>query len=196
MADPKSVVVIAGPTGSGETTITKEIIKRFPVRVERLVTATTRAPRPGETNGVDYYFFTPEEFARYDAQGKILEKTYIPNRDTYYGTYAPDLQDKIRSGKIVVVNPDIVGARYYKEHFQATTIFILPESIDALERRIRERNPELSDLEVAKRRENAAAEIEHEQSFYDYTVTNADGALARAVDEVVAILKKEGYTLG
>jgi guanylate kinase len=191
----KQVVVIAGPTGSGETTITNEIVKRFPSRAERLVTATTRPPRTGEQHGVDYYFLSPEEFAKCDAEGGILEKTYIANRNTYYGTYAADLHEKIASGKIVIVNPDLVGARYYKDHFNAATIFIVPQSIDALERRIRQRNPELSDAEIGKRRANAQAEIENEESFYDYKVTNVDGKLSDAVDEVLAILKKEGYNL-
>ena len=191
----RQVVVIAGPSGSGETTITNEIVKRFPNRVKRLVTATTRPPRAGEKNGVDYYFLTNEEFARSKERGDILESTYIPNRNTYYGTYAPDLKKKIDSGNIVFVNPDIVGARYYREKFNAVTIFIVPESIDALKRRIIERNPELGDEEVAKRRANAESEIRDEQSFYDYTVRNADGKLEDTVHDVMDIIRKEGYTL-
>ncbi len=191
----RDVVVIAGPTGSGETTITNEIVSLFPTRIRRLVTATTRPPRSGEKNGLDYYFFSKEEFEEEKAAGNIPESTYIENRDTYYGTYAPDLERKIREGYIVVINPDIVGARYYKEKYNAACIFIAPESIDSLEHRIRERNPELSNEEIAKRRANAEAEIKNEQSFYDYTVVNADGKLKQAVDEIVAILKKEGYNL-
>jgi guanylate kinase len=191
----KQVVVIAGPTGSGETTITNEIVKRFPEKVKRLVTATTRAPRAGEKNGVDYYFLNDEEFAREKEKGGILESTYITNRNTYYGTYAQDLKEKISSGKIVVVNPDIVGARYFKENFNAVAIFIVPESLDAIERRIKERNPELSERDIAKRRANAEAEIRNEESFYDYKVVNADGKLEKAVEEVVAILSKEGYNI-
>jgi guanylate kinase len=191
----KQVLVIAGPTGSGETTVTNEIVSLFPTRVRRLVTATTREPRSGERNGADYYFFSKEEFEEEKAAGKILESTYIPNRDTYYGTYAPDLERKLNEGYIVVVNPDLVGMRYYKEHYGAASVFIVPESIDALEKRIRHRNPELSDAEIAKRRENAAAEIQNEESFYDYKVTNADGKLDEAVREVVEIMRKEGYNL-
>lgn len=190
----RQVVVIAGPTGSGETTITNEIVRRF-ARVKRLVTATTRPPRSGEQHGVDYYFFTKEEFAREKEAGRILESTYIPNRDTYYGTYAPDLEKKLAAGSIVVINPDIVGAKYYKEHYGAVTIFIAPEAIDALIRRIRERSPELSEQEIAHRRENAQREMENEQAFYDHVVVNADGKLSEAVDAVVEILKQEGYTL-
>ena len=191
----KQVVVIAGPSGSGESTITNEIISRFPNRVKRLVTATTRPPRVGEKSGVDYYFFTKEEFEREKKSGAILESTYIKNRDTYYGTYAPDLRAKIDSGNIIIVNPDIVGARYYKARYNAITIFIIPESIDSLESRIRERNPELSYPEIARRRANGEEEIRNEKSFYDYSVVNADGKLEQAVEETVDILKKEGYNL-
>ena len=190
----RQVVVIAGPTGSGESTITNQIVNAYP-RVKRLVTATTRSPRPGEIHGTDYYFFTKEGFGKEKAQGNILESTYIENRDTYYGTYKPDLDAKLAEGSTVIINPDIVGAKFYKERYKAMTIFILPESISAIEKRLRQRNPEFSDADIAKRRANAEAEIVNEKSFYDYVVTNKDGKLDETVDEVVAILKKEGYTL-
>ena len=191
----RQIVVVAGPTGSGESTITNEIVRRFPTEVTRLVTATTRPPRVGETHGVDYYFFSKKEFEREKNEGRILESTYIENRDTYYGTYGPDLEKKIADGYIIVINPDIVGAKYYKKNYDAVTIFIVPENIDALEKRIRERSPELSEEEITHRRENAAREMRDEKSFYEYVVTNADGKLEQSVAEVIAILKKEGYTL-
>lgn len=191
----KQVVVVAGPSGSGESTVTQHIIDRYPYCVQRLVTATTRVPRAGEKNGTDYYFFTKDEFAREQKKGHILESTYIKNRDTYYGTYAPDLKKKVASGNIVIVNPDLVGARYYKDHYSAVTVFIVPENVEALERRIRERSPELSEKEIAHRKENAVREMQKERSFYDYVVVNADGKLEEAVESVVAILRKEGYTL-
>jgi len=191
----KQVIVIAGPSGSGESTVTQNIIDLYPSRVKRLVTATTRPPRAGEKSGTDYYFFSKDEFENEKERGNILESTYIKNRDTYYGTYAPDLEEKIASGNIVIVNPDLVGARYYKDNYAAVTIFIVPEDVGALERRIRERSPDLSEKEIAHRKENAVREMQKEQSFYDYVVVNADGKLDEAVQRVVAILKKEGYNL-
>jgi guanylate kinase len=189
------VVVIAGPSGSGESTITHAILKRFPERVTRLVTATTRAPRAGEENGVDYYFFSKEEFQQRIKDGDILENTYIKNRDTYYGTFKPELDAKLISGYIVIMNPDLVGAKYFKQNYDAITIFIAPESLDALSARLRARNPEFTDADIADRRHNAEVEMQEEKPFYDYTVLNADGKLNDAISEVVEILKKEGYHL-
>ncbi|HEY4513738.1 MAG TPA: guanylate kinase [Candidatus Paceibacterota bacterium] len=191
----KQVAVISGPTGSGETTITNVIIARFPKRASRLVTATTRPPRDDEVHGRDYYFLSKDEFKQATLDGRIPEYTYTENRDTYYGSYLPDLEEKLAGGLVIFVNADIVGAKYYKNRFASVNIFVVPESIEALERRIRERSPGLGDAEIKHRKENAIAEIEKEKSYYDYVVVNADGKLDEAVDEVVEILKKEGYTL-
>lgn len=193
-ATGKQVLVVAGPTGSGESTITNAIIARFP-RFTRLVTATTRPPRSGEEPNVHYYFFTKDEFKAKEVAGEMLETTYHANRDVYYGTYAPDLKAKLDAGRIVIVNPDVVGARYYKEHYHATTVFIAPTSVDALIARIRLRNPEMSEEELALRRDNAEAEIRDEKPFYDYVVVNEDGKLDDAIEAVVEILRKEGYSL-
>ena len=105
------ILVIAGPTGCGESTITKEIIKQFP-RFKRLVTATTRMPRLNEKNEIDYYFFSKQEFQNEIKKGNILEYTYIENRDTYYGTYKKDLENKLNNGFSIIINPDIVGAKF------------------------------------------------------------------------------------
>lgn len=193
-AKPKQIAVIAGPTGSGESTITKAIIDRCP-NAARLVTATTRAPRAGEEHGKDYYFFSKEDFLQKQQAGEILEVTYIENRDTYYGAYGPDLADKLAKGNIVLVNPDIVGAKFYKERYNATTIFILPGDLNELPARLRARNPEMSEEEIAKRYENAVSEVRDERSFYDYEVVNANGKLEDAVLATISILEKEGYNI-
>jgi guanylate kinase len=190
----KRVLVIGGPTGSGETTITNEIIKLFSV-FTRLVTATSRKPRNGEKEGIDYYFFSKGEFEKNIANGNIIEYTYIENRDNYYGTYKPDLDEKIEKGFNVIVNVDIVGAKYYKENYNATTIFIKPESIEELKERLANRDKNIDPEELNKRIENAENEIKNEMDFYDYIVINADGKLEAAIEEIIDILKKENYTL-
>lgn len=192
----KNVIAISGPTGSGESTITHKLIERFPGRMVRLVTATTRPPRDGEKDTVDYYFFSKEKFLALEQQGEILEKGYIPNRDVYYGTYRTDLENKLAAGFIVITNQQIVGTRYMRDHYDALTIFIEPGSLAELEGRIRSRSPELSDDEIHNRLKNAEDEIMTEGPEYQYHVINADGHLEEALDQIVEILKKEGYVLG
>lgn len=189
----KQVLVIGGPTGSGESTVTNAIIKQYPDKFVRLVTATTRAPRGGEQNKVDYHFLTTQEFLNALERGDILEHTYVPNRDTYYGTYKPDLDEKISRGLTVIVNPDIVGTRYFRKHYGATTLFIEPASVAELEGRLIARNPDLPLEEIRKRLENAQNEIDSEGPEYDYRVTNANGKLDEAIQQVLGILSKEGY---
>jgi guanylate kinase len=190
----KKVFVIGGPTGSGESTITNAIIKRFPV-FTRLVTATSRTSRNNEKNKIDYYFFSKEEFEKQIGDGNIIEYTFIKNRDAYYGTYKPDLDEKIAKGFNVIVNVDIVGAKYYKENYNATTIFIKPEFIEELRERLANRDKNIDPEELNKRIENAENEIKNEMDFYDYVVVNANGKLEEAVEKTFDILKKENYSL-
>ena len=192
----RQVLVIAGPTGSGESTITDELLRRYSGKIQRLITATTRSPRHGEEDGVNYYFFDKKTFFAKQQSGEILESTYVSNRDTYYGSCKDDLEKKLVGGKIVIVNSDIVGAKFYKTHYNATTIFILPTHMEELSGRLQRRNPEMSNEELRKRTEDAEREIHDDQSFYDYTVTNADGKLEASIDEVVSILVREGYDIG
>jgi len=183
------VLIIAGPTGCGESTITREIIKKFP-NFARLVTATTRSPRLNEKDGIDYYFFTKSKFEGEIKKGNILEYTYVKNRDTYYGTYKNDLEDKLSKGLNVIVNPDVVGAKFFKKEYGAITIFVKPDSIESLKNRLIKREPDISQIELEKRLANAENEIKNEEQFYDYTVINAEGKSNEAVEEVAEIIKK------
>lgn len=193
-APDKRVVVIAGPSGSGKNTIIREIEKRVP-NCARLVTATTRAMRPGEQDGVDYHFFTIERFDEETANGNIPEHRYVPALDTHYGVYLPDLEQKIRNHPLVFAQVDIEGARYLKEHYDATTIFIMPESIGQFRSRLRARNPEWSQKEFEARMKISEEEMRVHAPQYDYRVVNADGSLHETVEAVMAILQKEGYNL-
>ena len=190
----KNVVVIAGPAGGGKNSIIDEIISRYP-DCARLVTATTRTPRPGEIDGVDYHFLSEDKFLMALAIGDIPEHRFIEKLNTHYGTYLPDIRTKLAAGKTIVAHLDIIGARYLKKHFNATTIFILPDSFEFLEGRVRARNPQTTDYEVKTRMDIARVEIQDHAPEYDHRVVNKNGKIAIAVDEVVAIMKKEGYTL-
>ncbi|OIO48307.1 MAG: hypothetical protein CO042_00115 [Parcubacteria group bacterium CG_4_9_14_0_2_um_filter_41_8] len=185
------VLVISGPTGSGESTVTNEIIKQYPNFV-RLTTATTRPKRLKEKDKVDYYFFTEDEFKREIECGNIIE--YQNNRNgVYYGSYKPDLEKKFASEKIVIVNPDIVGTRFYKKHYHAPTIFIAPESIDDIRTRLLNREPNMDSEQLASRLAYAQQEIKEESPYYDYQVINRQNKLDQTIAKVIEILKKEGF---
>ena len=190
----KQVVVIAGPSGSGKNVIIEEIIRSYP-NCARLVTATTRAKRPGEVDGVDYHFFSQERFDSELTSGNIPEHRFVPGLGTYYGTYIPDLEERVAQGKIVFAQVDIEGARLLKKKYGAVTIFIMPESIGQFKTRLRARSPEWSKKEFEERMRISEDELRLHAPQYDYRVVNADGALKNTVDEVIAILKKEGYNL-
>ena len=190
----KQVVVIAGPSGSGKNVVINEILKRYSNCV-RLVTATTRAPRPAEREGVDYYFLSQEQFDAGLAEGDIPEHRFVPALNTYYGIYLPDLDKKITQGKIIFAQVDIEGARLLKERYGATTIFIMPESLEQFKGRLHTRSPEWSEAEFQARMKVTEEELRTHAPQYDYRVVNANGKLEDTVREVVDIMRKEGYNL-
>ena len=190
----KQVVVIAGPSGSGKNSVIDALIAQCP-RCERLVTATTRAPREGEKNGVDYHFLSKEEFTRALERGDILEHRYVEALDTHYGAYKPDLESRLALGETVLAHLDIIGARYLKEHYNATTIFILPDSFERLEERVRGRNKGMTDEEIEARMRIARVEMDEHAPEYDYQIVNENGKLDQTVAKVLEILRKEEYTL-
>ncbi len=191
----KQVVVIAGPSGSGKNAVIDRIMKEHHNCV-RLVTATTRMMRPGEQDGVDYHFLTQEKFDEELAAGNIPEHRFVPALNTYYGIYLPDLQKRIAEGKTVFAQVDIEGAKLLKERYQATTIFIMPESLEQFHGRLRVRNPEWSEKEFEARMKITEDEVRMHAPQYDYRVVNADGKLGETVQALVEIMQKEGYNLG
>lgn len=184
-----NLFIISGPSGSGESTITGEIIRKFP-NFKKLVTATTRSPRNSEKNGKDYYFFSEHEFEEEIKRGNIVEYTYIENRGVYYGSYKPDLENKLREGFSVIANVDIVGTKYYKTNYNAIAIFIRPDSLENVKRRLLKRDNNITAEELEKRLKNAADEIENEEKYYDFIVVNEEGKLEKAVKEVAEIIKR------
>ena len=111
--------------------------------------------------------------------------------DTHYGVFKPDLDSRLALGDIVLAHLDIVGARYLKEHYNATTIFIMPDDFKLLEERVRGRNNDMSDDEIKKRMEIARIEVEQHAPEYDYTVINENGKLNETVAKVMEILNKK-----
>ncbi|MHB1086837.1 MAG: hypothetical protein ACYCZ0_03765, partial [Minisyncoccota bacterium] len=125
----------------------------------------------------------------------IPEHRFVPALGTYYGIYTPDLDKHIKAGKIVYAQVDIEGARLLKERYGATTIFIMPESIEQFRGRLRSRNPEWSQKELDARMKITENELRVHAPEYDYRIVNADGKLSDTVEDVIEIMRKEGYTL-
>ena len=192
---PKKVAVVAGPSGSGKNTVIKQIMQRYP-KAAKLVTATTRIKRPDEQDGVDYYFFDITRFDSEASQGHIQGKRYLNLfGGIHYGIYTPDLEQKLQSASVVFAPVDITGAEWLKQHYSATTIFIVPESISEYRMRIHARNPEMSERELDERMHITEREVNIDSQQYDYRVVNTGGMLAQTTDQIVEILQKEGYSL-
>ena len=188
----RKIVVIAGPSGSGETTFTDELMLAFP-HFTRAVSATTRQPRVGEREGEDYYFMTKERFFEEVQAGKIAEHTYVKNRDAHYGTYLPDLEKRLASGETVIVNTDLSGARFFKKQYDALTVFIKPKTMQVLYDRLIRRDSSIGKEEVISRLLNATQEMLEAENNYDVVVFNDDGEFADTMLKIVDRLRNEGY---
>ncbi|MEK7155907.1 MAG: hypothetical protein AAB734_03440 [Patescibacteria group bacterium] len=192
----KKIVVIAGPSGSGKNTVINQIIQQYP-HAARLVTATTRVARPDERDGVDYYFFSIDRFDSEESQGHIVGKRFITLfGGIHYGIYTPDLEQKLQTASVIFAPVDISGAEWLKDNYNATTIFIVPESLAEYRMRIHARNPEMPERELEERMHITEREVQVDSNRYDYRVVNTGGGLAQTSAQIVEILQKEGYNLG
>ena len=145
---------------------------------------------------MDYHFLSKQEFLNAIERHEVVEYNYREGLDTYYGTLKDELEVHIALGKTVLAQLQIIGADYLKEHYDALTLFIMPESIELLEKRMRHRDPSLGNAEVSERMQIAQQEIEEDAPKYDVIIKNEDGKLNEAIERVVELLQKEGYNLG
>lgn len=177
--------VYAGASGVGKGTILKEILKADS-SVRLSVSATTRSPREGEVDGREYFFVSRERFEEMIAQQGFLE--YAEYCDNYYGTPRAYVDEQLSKGYNVFLEIELKGATNVLKLFpDAVSIFILPPSVDELERRLRSRGTE-SEEAISKRLKRADVEI-GSAKMYKYTVVNDD--LEKAVAEVLEIVRKE-----
>lgn len=180
------VIVISAPSGAGKDTVVKELMKNNPNSRWVSVSATSRAPREGEQEGVDYYYLSKEEFEQKIEEGFFLEYTnYAGN---YYGTPKKYIQEKVAQGTDVILIIEIEGAANIKKLIpEAVFIFIMPPSLKELVRRLKKRGTE-TDEKILKRFHTAYKEI-NEVTKYNYVVVN--DKLDEAVEKVKAIIKAE-----
>ena len=180
--DKGRLIVISGPSGTGKGTVIGKL-RELRGDVCLSVSVTTRAPRPGETDGVQYYFLTREDFEQRIAQNAFLEHArYV---DNYYGTLEAPVNQKLDEGYDVILEIEVQGAmQVHKKRPDAVMVFIAPPSFEELAARLRGRGTE-DEEKVMKRLETAKEELKHQDEF-DYVVVNDE--IDRAVEELKGIL--------
>ncbi|TZE83419.1 guanylate kinase [Calorimonas adulescens] len=179
------LIVISGPSGAGKGTICKEVLKRDP-SLCLSVSATTRKPRSGEKEGVNYYFLDKAEFEEMIKNDQFLEWAEVYGN--YYGTPKSYVEEKLKEGREVILEIDIQGAMKAREKFpDGVFIFIVPPSMDELEKRIKGRATE-TDEEIKLRFSKAFSELKY-ITKYDYIVVN--DAVSEAAQKVLAIITAE-----
>lgn len=175
--------MIAGPSGVGKGTLVRRLTQRLP-RLRVSVSATTRPPRPGERDGVEYRFVTEEEFSRLIEAGELLEWADVFGHR--YGTPAGPVREALAAGEDVVLEIDVQGAHQVRSREpEAVLILIEPPSMEELERRLRARGTEDGER-LAERLATAERELAQREVF-DHVVVNDE--LERAVDRLVAIIQ-------
>ncbi len=176
---------MSGPSGAGKSTLARRLALAEG-RIWRSVSMTTRAPRPGELDGIDYLFTTREEFARAVERGGLFEHAMVHGE--MYGTPRAPVTERLLQGRDVLFEIDFQGAvAVRKAAPDAVFIFVVPRSREVLEHRLRERRSEDEDM-IQSRLRQADEEVGLREQ-YDYLVTNDD--LERAVADVLAIASAE-----
>ena len=190
------VVVLAAPSGGGKTTITRELRTRLPALFGYSVSATTRKARPGERDGEAYHFLTRDEFLRRREAGEFLE--WAEYAGELYGTLRSEVERVLASGKHVLLDVEVQGARQVRQAYPSPAsliVFVIPPSARVLIHRLRRRRTE-SEAELRKRIDIATREVETARrelaTVYDRVLVNDD--LDTAVDEVIELVRQPDGT--
>jgi guanylate kinase len=180
-----TLFVVTAPSGAGKTSLIDAVMKDDP-SLKISVSYTTRKPRPGEKEGVDYHFVDPQTFRRMQERGDFLESAEV--HGNHYGTAKQVILDALAAGEDMILEIDWQGAREVRRLYpQSVGIFILPPTVDELERRMRARAQD-SDAVIRQRVTNAREELAHAGEF-KYAIINKDFETARR--ELASIIQRE-----
>jgi len=175
---PGLLLVLSAPSGAGKTTLARRLVASRD-DAQFSISATTRAPRGAERDGIDYWFVSPERFAALVNQGAFAEWAEVHGKR--YGTLRSTVEEALAAGRIAVFDIDVQGGAQVKALWpaQAMAIFVLPPSMEELERRLRARSTDSGDV-ITGRLAAARSEIERGLAEYDYVVVNDDLEVALA----------------
>lgn len=177
-----SLFVVAAPSGAGKSSLVKALMAQDPA-IHLSVSFTTRAPRPGELHGREYFFVSEDDFRARERKGEFLESARV--HGNFYGTSRLVMEEQIQAGHDVLLEIDWQGAQQVRQYFPQTVgIFILPPSIATLQERLRTRGQDSEEV-IARRVQAATGEIAHAPEF-DYVIINAD--FAAALSQLAAIV--------
>lgn len=173
---------MSGPSGSGKSSIVRELLDRLDV--EFSVSVTTRLPRPGERHGDHYNFVSRRDFEAMIENGELLEWAIYNNR--FYGTPAAPIEQAVAEGRDILLEIEIQGARQVREQRpDAVMFFVAPPSMDELERRLRRRG-DTSEEDIEDRLEIAEQEMQEAPILFDHVIINED--LDRAIEDIVGLI--------
>ncbi len=185
--DKGKLFVFAAPSGAGKTTLVHAVVTKHQERLRFSISYTTRQPRKNEADGVDYLFVTKSEFIRLRDEGEMLE--YAEVFDNFYATSRSQVEKHLADGYDVILEIDWQGARQVRESMpECVSIFILPPSVEELERRLRDRRTDSAEV-IDRRLRDSLSDMGHWDEF-DYVIINDD--LNQAVADLEAVLAGEG----
>lgn len=186
MINNRKAILFSAPSGSGKTTIIKQLLSHFDC-FEFSISATSRRPRAGEKDGVDYYFLSEEEFKKRAAAGQFLEWEEV-YQGTCYGTLKSEIDRIWDNGHVIIFDVDVNGGKNIKKYFgnDALALFVMPPSVEVLEQRLRSRGTETEEA-IIKRLGRSATELK-ESVHFDRTIINDD--LNTAVEETRKVVEQ------
>ena len=182
MENEKYLFVVSGAAGTGKDSVVNALRAAHP-EIEKTVSATTRTPRPGEQEGVDYYYRSQEQFQQLIANDEVVEYNFY--NGNYYGTRKEEIHKRQEAGKLVVLVIDVHGAANIRRMFPgATTIFLLPPSVEERESRLRGRGT-VTEASILERLDSAKKELAEQEKFTLTLVNDAVDAFSEKLYRII-----------